>query len=121
MRARVCVCVYMCSCLLYCAPPPCAELLDFGYPQVTSADLLKLYIYQQGVVSEEVLEEKKKAEQFTIQATGAVAHRREGIKYKRNEVFIDVVESVNLLVSHKGRKRESGVRGPMVGLACCAD
>lgn len=31
--------------------------------------------------------------------TNAVSWRSEGIKYKKNEVFLDVIESVNLLVS----------------------
>ncbi len=33
--------------------------------------------------------------------TNAVSWRSEGIKYKKNEVFLDVIESVNLLVSDK--------------------
>ena len=32
--------------------------------------------------------------------TNAVSWRSEGIKYKKNEVFLDVIESVNLLVGH---------------------
>eukprot|EP00960_Hanusia_phi_P050839 760459-Hanusia_phi.AAC.1 len=35
------------------------------------------------------------------QVTGAVSWRREGIKYRKNEVFLDVVENVNLLMSSK--------------------
>jgi len=31
--------------------------------------------------------------------TNAVSWRSEGIKYKKNEIFLDVIESVNLLVS----------------------
>jgi Adaptor complexes medium subunit family. len=31
--------------------------------------------------------------------TNAVSWRTEGIRYRKNEVFLDVVESVNLLVS----------------------
>ncbi len=31
--------------------------------------------------------------------TNAVSWRKEGIKYRKNEVFLDVIESVNLLVS----------------------
>ena len=31
--------------------------------------------------------------------TNAVSWRSEGIRYRKNEVFLDVVESVNLLVS----------------------
>lgn len=36
--------------------------------------------------------------------TNAVSWRSEGIRYRKNEVFLDVVESVNLLVSF-GRRR----------------
>lgn len=31
--------------------------------------------------------------------TNAVSWRKEGIGYRKNEVFLDVIESVNLLVS----------------------
>lgn len=31
--------------------------------------------------------------------TNAVSWRSEGIRYKKNEVFIDVIESINVLVS----------------------
>lgn len=34
--------------------------------------------------------------------TNAVSWRSEGIKHKKNEVFLDVVESVNLLVNSNG-------------------
>lgn len=32
--------------------------------------------------------------------TNAVSWRSEGIKYRKNEVFLDVIESVNLLVCY---------------------
>ena len=35
--------------------------------------------------------------------TNAVSWRSENIKYRKNEVFLDVIESVNLLVSMYGR------------------
>jgi AP-1 complex subunit mu len=31
--------------------------------------------------------------------TNAVSWRSEGIRYRKNEVFLDVVESINMLVS----------------------
>ena len=34
--------------------------------------------------------------------TNAVSWRSEGIKYRKNEIFLDVIESVNLLVSGSG-------------------
>ena len=37
-----------------------------------------------------------------MQVTGAVSWRREGLKYKKNEVYLDIVESINLLMTSKG-------------------
>ena len=43
--------------------------------------------------------------------TNAVSWRSEGIKYRRNEVFLDVVESVNLLASSTGNVLKSEIIG----------
>ena len=45
---------------------------------------------------------KEETSQITSQVTGQIGWRREGIKYRRNELFLDVLESVNLLMSHQG-------------------
>ena len=45
--------------------------------------------------------------------TNAVSWRSEGIKYKKNEVFLDVVESVNLLVNSNGTVVRSEVMGAL--------
>ena len=47
------------------------------------------------------------------QVTGAVSWRREGLRYRKNEVFLDVVEHVNLLFSAKGTVLKSDVAGGM--------
>ncbi len=47
----------------------------------------------------------------TIQATGAISWRKEGIKYRKNELFIDVVENCNLLMSSKGTILRNDVSG----------
>merc|ERR1712137_418991 len=47
----------------------------------------------------------------TIQATGAISWRKEGIKYRKNELFIDVVESTNLMMSSKGTILRNDVSG----------
>ena len=39
---------------------------------------------------------------ITIKATGAISWRKEGLKYRKNECFIDVIETLNLLMSNKG-------------------
>ncbi|XP_068130470.1 AP-1 complex subunit mu-2 [Hyperolius riggenbachi] len=72
------------------------ELMDFGFPQTTDSKILQEYITQQG----NKLETAKSRVPTTV--TNAVSWRSEGLKYKKNEVFIDVIESVNLLVNSNG-------------------
>lgn len=45
--------------------------------------------------------------------TNAVSWRSEGIKHKKNEVFLDVVEGVNLLVNSNGTVVLSEVTGTL--------
>lgn len=82
------------------------EILDFGYPQNSETDTLKMYITTEVVKSERAVEDSSK---ITIQATGATSWRRSDIKYRKNEAFIDVIESVNLLISNTGELSISGV------------
>lgn len=46
-----------------------------------------------------------------MQVTGAVSWRREGLQYKKNEVYLDIVESVNVLMTAKGTVLRSDVAG----------
>ncbi|XP_044269616.1 AP-1 complex subunit mu-1-like [Tribolium madens] len=71
------------------------EIMDFGYPQTTDSKILQTYIFQ---------ESYKLKNSATIPAvvTNVVSWRPEGIKYRRNELFIDVIESVNLSVNSSG-------------------
>eukprot|EP00741_Cyanophora_paradoxa_P019768 tig00021168_g19079.t1 len=88
------------------------EILDFGIPQICDEKALKEFILQKGEVTEEI--KKGNAGALTNHITGAVTWRREGIKYRKNEVFIDVVESVNLLVSAKGTVLRADVAGQIL-------
>uniref|UniRef100_A0A1I8IXT5 MHD domain-containing protein n=1 Tax=Macrostomum lignano TaxID=282301 RepID=A0A1I8IXT5_9PLAT len=83
------------------------ELLDYGYPQNTDTGVLKTYITQQGVRAQT----KEETTRITNQVTGQIAWRREGIKYRRNELFLDVIESVNLLMSPQGQVLSAHVSG----------
>ncbi|XP_065186220.1 AP-2 complex subunit mu-like [Sycon ciliatum] len=86
------------------------EVLDFGYPQKTDVGILKTYITQQGVKTQSAAEQT----QITSQVTGQIGWRREGIKYRRNELFLDVLESINLLMSAQGQTLSSHVSGRVV-------
>ncbi|CAM9942235.1 unnamed protein product [Lampetra fluviatilis] len=86
------------------------EILDFGYPQNSETGTLKTFITQQGVKSQT----KEEQSQITSQVTGQIGWRREGIKYRRNELFLDVLESVNLLMSPQGQVLSAHVSGRVV-------
>ena len=73
------------------------EIMDFGYPQITEHKVLKEYITQKSMRN--AVEQIKR---IPSAVTNAVSWRSDGIKYRKNEVFLDVIESVNLLVSQQG-------------------
>eukprot|EP00095_Tigriopus_kingsejongensis_P001735 maker-scaffold514_size150699-snap-gene-0.30 protein:Tk01735 transcript:maker-scaffold514_size150699-snap-gene-0.30-mRNA-1 annotation:"clathrin-adaptor protein " len=86
------------------------ELLDFGYPQNTDTGILKTFITQQGIKSTS----REEQTAITSQVTGQIGWRREGIKYRRNELFLDVLEYVNLLMSPQGQVLSAHVAGKVV-------
>ncbi|XP_072129630.1 AP-1 complex subunit mu-1-like isoform X3 [Mobula birostris] len=81
------------------------EVMDFGFPQTTDSKILQEYIIQQG----HKLEIGAPRPPATL--TNAVSWRSDGIKYRKNEVFIDLIESVNLLVSANGNVLKSEIVG----------
>lgn len=85
------------------------EVMDYGYPQILDADLLKEYIRTGKQITS--LSDIEKLKQITVRATGAISWRAEGIKYRRNEVFIDIIESVNVLLSNRGTVLKADVYG----------
>lgn len=80
------------------------ELVDFGYPQTTDSKILQEYITQEG-------QKLEVAPKPPPAITNAVSWRSEGIKYRKNEVFLDVIESVNLLVNANGNVLRSEIVG----------
>ncbi|CAD5115911.1 DgyrCDS4845 [Dimorphilus gyrociliatus] len=80
------------------------ELMDFGFPQTTDSKILQEYITQEG-------HKLDVAPKPPMAVTNAVSWRSEGVKYRKNEVFLDVIESVNLLVSAQGNVLRSEIVG----------
>jgi len=81
------------------------EMMDFGLPQVTETKVLQEYITQEGHKL------TKQQVQVSKSVTGAVSWRSEDVKYRKNEVFLDVVESINLLVASNGTLLRSEIVG----------
>eukprot|EP01122_Echinamoeba_exundans_P005661 TRINITY_DN1581_c0_g1_i2.p1 TRINITY_DN1581_c0_g1~~TRINITY_DN1581_c0_g1_i2.p1 ORF type:complete len:393 (+),score=84.48 TRINITY_DN1581_c0_g1_i2:79-1257(+) len=88
------------------------EILDYGYAQITEPDALKLWVTQKGEISAEKLQ--KNLTKITARTTGAMPWRGDDIKYKKNEVYLDVIESVNLLMSTQGNILQADVSGKIV-------
>jgi len=82
------------------------EMMDFGYPQTTEPKVLKEFICVQ--------EKHKLVRQPTdapTSITNAVNWRTEGIKHKKNEIFLDVIEKLHLLVGANGNVLRSEIMG----------
>ncbi|KAG6384085.1 hypothetical protein SASPL_156127 [Salvia splendens] len=93
------------------------EIMDFGYPQNPFSRNLEA-LYNSGSVRSPFFFQGQTADKpvpnATLQVTGAVGWRREGLVYKKNEVFLDIVESVNLLMSSKGSVLRCDVTGKIL-------
>ena len=79
------------------------EIIDHGYPQTTDTKLLKEYIKT----------ESNKIKNFkpTTDVINSQVSRPPGLNYKVNQAFLDVVEKVNSLISHKGEMLRSEIVG----------
>jgi AP-1 complex subunit mu len=80
------------------------EMMDFGFPQTTEQKILAEYITQESNRSE-------KQPRPPMALTNAVSWRSEGIVHRKNEIFLDVIETLNLLVSSSGQVLHSEIIG----------
>ncbi|CAE7926718.1 apm1, partial [Symbiodinium sp. KB8] len=80
------------------------EVCDFGYPQLSEVKILKEFVFQRGA-------KLTRAVKPPAAATNVVSWRPEGIVHPKNEVFLDVVEKLNLLVSSRGSVLSSVILG----------
>lgn len=86
------------------------EMLDFGYPQITEEKVLSQYIKTS---SNKLIDHSEKMDEISLTsvATSSVGWRPEGIKYPKNEIFLDVVEKLNILISGNGTVLSSEIVG----------
>jgi AP-1 complex subunit mu len=80
------------------------ETMDFGYPQSCESKILREVVTQES-------NRLECAPRPPIALTNAVSWRTEGIKHRKNEIFLDVIEKLNLLVSSNGTVLHSEIIG----------
>ncbi|CAI5759687.1 unnamed protein product [Candida verbasci] len=85
------------------------EMMDFGIPQTTDTKILKEYITQDYYSLIKSTPSHLVAPPNAV--TNAVSWRKDGIFYKKNEAFLDVVESINMLINANGQVLNSEILG----------
>lgn len=91
------------------------DVLDHGYPQLTDPAIAKSFIYQKGWATEKTKRRRAaEAQSSTLQVTGAVGWRKDGLKFKKNEVYLDIVENISGLLSPQGATLRADVQGRLV-------
>ncbi|KAG4302718.1 hypothetical protein PCANB_001069 [Pneumocystis canis] len=73
------------------------EIMDFGYPQNTDINSLKMYITTEEIKSEHDI--KNNSSKITRHVTGAISWRESDISYRKNAVFVDIIENINVLMN----------------------
>ena len=71
------------------------EIMDHGYPQNTETRVLKEFIKTE---SNEFILDKSSSIAIAKTLTNVVSWRTDKAYYKKNEVYLDVIEKVNSLV-----------------------
>lgn len=87
------------------------EMMDYGIPQITETKMLKQYITQKSFKLVKAVKKVKATARPPSALTNSVSWRAEGIAYKKNEAFLDIVESVNMLMTQKGQVLRSEIIG----------
>ena len=82
------------------------EVVDYGYPQNTDEKLLREYIK---ISSNRLM--IRSPLNVTTEVINNQVSRVPGIKYQINQAFVDVIERVSSLISHKGEVLRSDIIG----------
>lgn len=97
------------------------EMLDYGYPQLTNTEILKAFVYNEPIVVSHVPSTSKMVNPKTasanavhkpvigsVTAQGKALHK--GSKDK-NEIFVDILEKLNVIFSNNGYVLNSTIDG----------
>ena len=86
------------------------EIIDYGIPQITEPKILQEFIMEGGIKLDK-MSDFDRLKKITTIMTSATAWRDKDIKYQKNQVWIDIIESVNVLLSNKGNVLKADIAG----------
>jgi AP-2 complex subunit mu-1 len=91
------------------------EVMDHGYPQIVNANVLQKFIQHGSAknIGISALEEAKRSTQILANVTGATPWRPPNITYtyEKNEVYLDVIEKVNVIVNKQNKVLSTACTG----------
>lgn len=96
------------------------EAIDGGVPQTSDPKVLLLFaeantgLRGSGGGSSAQADSSEAGTKLAAQATGMAPWRRPGIRYRKNEMFLDVVEKVHALVAQNGTILRQEVEGKVL-------
>jgi AP-2 complex subunit mu-1 len=88
------------------------ETMDFGYPQLLATENLKQFI--SGGMLPSTIATQSTGAQLTSQITGTIDWRTQGLKFRNNEVHIQVVETVTLVLSATSQVLRAEILGKIM-------
>lgn len=97
------------------------ELLDYGYPQVTQTENLKAFVYNEPIVVSKVADTGKMINPKTANASAvhkpvissvdADGRKTSLSNNQKNEIFVDILERLNVVFSNNGYVLNSTIDG----------
>ena len=96
------------------------EMIDYGYPQVTQTENLKAFIYNEPIVVEPVVNTSSMVNPKTASANAVhkpvissvtESGRKTSKTNEKNEIFVDILERLNILFSNNGYILNSTIDG----------
>lgn len=92
------------------------EMIDYGYPQVTRTENLKSFVYNEPIVVEPVTNTGQMVNPKTASASAVhkpvIASANQNKKTPgKNEIFVDILERLNVLFSNNGYVLNSTIDG----------
>jgi len=89
------------------------EMMDNGYPQITEVKILQEYIKTEYHKLEGEKRTQNPSEVVIPDTINNVPWRPPGIKHKKNEIFLDVIEKLNMLITASGSVVKSEILGAL--------
>jgi AP-4 complex subunit mu-1 len=95
------------------------EMIDYGYPQLTRTETLKPFVYNEPIVVQAVPNTGKMINPKTASANavhkpviGGVNAKGKAVnKNQKNEIFVDILERLNVIFSNNGHVVNSTIDG----------